>query len=243
MSRIPSEKHYSHRERLLDRWVDLANILPAQERIPEPPVIVAIPVPVSMKAAARTRQRAKNRKEKKRSQPGWATVPATTPGLDDAIEKARKAWEERLNTLPRLGGSAVDRYETFYRVRETLRDIVKEISAPAFSRPTRPYTTWFGAGIRTFATRPRKIQLVGRGIFLSEDPYGIFLNVLEQAGEEIYSLKFCPVCDAIFQPRRKDQRTCAPRCANVLRVRNQRKYERTRQRAKDRKQKKRRTGR
>ncbi len=192
-------------------------------------MLEANPVPVSVKTGAPLH-------------PGWVRVPPT-PSLDDAIEKARKAWAERLTTLPQFGGSAADRYGIFYRVRETLRDIVKEISAPAFKRPARQYGTWLGGEIRTFGTRPRKIRLVGRGIFLSADPYVVFLNVLEQAGEEIYRLKLCPVCEAIFQPRRKDQRACAPRCANVLRVRDQRTYEKSRQRTKERLLKKRRTAR
>jgi hypothetical protein len=221
MTRIPAEKHYSAKERALDPWIRLANLLPSQEPIPEPSIAVAIPVPVS-----ETR--------------GWLRS-ATTPSDEAVIEKVRKWWEEHSTTLPQYGGSAADRYEIFYAVRETLRDIVREISAPAFKRPATRYGTAFGAEIRTFGTRPPKIVLVGSGIYLTADVYGVFLNVLEQAGEEIYRLKFCPICAAIFQPRRKDQRACTPRCANVLRVREQRhgKYERTRQRAKDRKQKKR----
>jgi hypothetical protein len=238
MTRIPVEKHYSTKKRMLDWWIRLANLLPPQEPLPEPPVVAAIPVLVSPNA---------------NSQPGWMRVPATTRGREEAIEKVRNAWDERLLEPVQLrgktawaspvGGTAVERYEVFYRVRETLRSIVKEIRGPAFKRPATRYGTVIDAEIRTFGTQPRTISLVGGGIFLSEDSYGVFLRVLEQAGEEIYRLKFCPVCRAIFQPRRKDQRACAPRCANVLRVREQREFEKKWPRAKDRKQKKRGTSR
>ncbi len=247
MTHIPSEKHYSHKERPLDRWINLANLLPPQESIPEPSVLVAVPVPISAKAAASTRKRAKHRKQKERAQPGWVSVPATTPDLYDAIERARKAWNEQLTALPRFGGSPADRYGIFYRVRETLRDIVQVVRSPRFpfgrerKRPGSEYETMIDAEIRTFPTARRQIAICRRGIVLSEDSYGVFLNLLFDAERTVYALRFCPICSAIFLPRRKDQKACSPRCANVLRVRNQRKYEKTRQRAKDRKQKKRRT--
>src|SRR5712692_7414883 len=102
MTRISSEKHYSTKERALDPYSRLANLLPAQGPIPEPQVVVPIPVSVS-----ETR--------------GWACS-AKPPGLDAAIEKVRKAWKEHWTTLPQVGGSDADRYEIFYAVRGTLRD-------------------------------------------------------------------------------------------------------------------------
>jgi predicted nucleic acid-binding Zn ribbon protein len=233
MAQVSVEKHYGTKERILDPWIRLANLLSADEALPEPPVVSALPVPVSALSDSQ-------------HSPGWSgwLDLGRTQDVAATIEKVHYAWREQANALPSSGESADAQYEIFYRVRTTLRDIVTAISSPAFRRPDRAYETAyetaFGDKLRTFGTHPRKIVLVGSGVFLTEDFYGVFLRVLVKAGEEIYRLKFCPVCAAIFQPRRKDQRACAPRCANVLRVRDQRRYEKTRQGAKDRKQKNRR---
>jgi hypothetical protein len=42
-------------------------------------------------------------------------------------------------------------------------------------------------------------------------------------GCDLSKLKRCPVCSRPFMTKRKDQKGCSPRCANVERVRRSRK--------------------
>src|SRR5271155_2238241 len=185
----PRPTHYSKKQRLVDRYINLANLFP----------------------------------------PGEANK-----GSETDVRELNAAWATNWGILPVYASSRLeDRYELFIAVRETLRDVVAAVTEPTLRRPpansynramveTAEGSTW--PRIRVSATQRRSVMLTGRGLVIPEDAYGIFLNVLdsEHAGGMIYDMKFCPVCDLIVLPRRKDQRACSPRCAKTLSVRESR---------------------
>jgi len=141
-------------------------------------------------------------------------------------DRIATAWESVPGIRPGEPATRPD-YEDFYAVRKTLRAIVDAVRNPELRKPPGDsYTSAFVAGelpdIPTYQTRPRTIMLTGRGIVLSEDLYGGFLNVLQKSGESVYDLRLCPICSNVVLPRRRDQRACSPRCAKTLSVRESR---------------------
>ena len=60
------------------------------------------------------------------------------------------------------------------------------------------------------------------------DPYRQFIQTLE--GLELFRIRRCPVCGAIFFAARKDKGACSPSCLNVYRVREFRKLGQQRRR-------------
>jgi hypothetical protein len=160
-------------------------------------------------------------------------LPALGSASPQAVTDVNQLWTDALVNHPELGLPHVSgndpglRYELFRRVREILGTIAAVASDPSVKRPKSQYGTLLDPRMLDLASLPpsdpRSIALCGRGIFVSTDPYGMFLNCLEQTGEDVWSLKVCPVCDAPFLPHRVDQKACSLRCANTHRVRESRK--------------------
>jgi len=142
---------------------------------------------------------------------------------DSALrDRVAAAWRDTPGTLV-----ASSDYEVFYAVRRTLRAIVEAVRNPELQKaPDDSYRSAIVAGelphIPISQTGPHTIMLTGRGIVLSEDLYGGFLNVLQKSGESVYDLRFCPICSNVLLPRRRDQRACSARCAKTLSVRESR---------------------
>jgi hypothetical protein len=162
-------------------------------------------------------------------------LPPIASATPRAVTDVDRLWTDALSNHPELGvphitGSYPElRYEVFRRVREILRAIAVVVSDPTVKRPDSQYGAVFDDRVFGMGalppSDPRSITLCGRGVFISTDPWGMFLNCLEQTGGDVWSLKVCPVCDAPFLPHREDQQACSLKCANTFRVRRARKAE------------------
>jgi hypothetical protein len=182
---------YVKRTRPLDPWLNLAGLMPLDEKLP--PIESASP---------------------------------------QAVIDVNELWTDALANHPELGVPHISenhpdtRYEVFRRVREYLETIAAVASDPAVKRPSSRYGTLMDPRMLDLKSLPpsdrRRVALCGGGIVVPTDPYGMFLTNLDQTGEDIWSLKLCPVCGAPFLLHREDQKACSPRCANTYRVRRSR---------------------
>jgi hypothetical protein len=183
---------YRKELRQLDPWLALAALMPADEILP--PLETASPEAVREVAGR------------------WSAAGASNPELG-------------LPTPSASEGEAEYRYELFRAVRGVLKDLAQIVTDPEVKRPTGRYQTLLTPAAIDLSpyllprTRPRDIALTGGGVYIDEDLYNIFLRQLENTGADVWTLRFCPVCRAVFLPRREDQKACTPEHANVLRVR------------------------
>ena len=159
-------------------------------------------------------------------------LPPIENASPQAVIDVNQLWADALANHPELGVPSVSgadpsqNYEVFRRVREYLSTIAAVVCDPSVQRPEGRYRTLLDPRMSDLESLPpsdrRRVALCGSGAFVSADLYGMFLNCLEQTGEEVWSLKVCPICRAPFLPHREDQKACSLKCANTYRVRRSR---------------------
>jgi predicted nucleic acid-binding Zn ribbon protein len=159
-------------------------------------------------------------------------LPTLDRASPDLVQRVATLWIETAARQPELGlpvtwsseGDAEHRYEIFHKVRQILRTVIEIVTDPKVDRPKGRYTSVLDERMMSLKLPPteRSLMLTSGGVIVATSGVGIFVNVLEQLGAEVWSLRACPVCGAPFLRHRSDQKACSLKCANVRHVRRSR---------------------
>jgi hypothetical protein len=154
-------------------------------------------------------------------------LPQLTEAPAALVDEVARRWDaaraERPELgLPVIGGrDANQHYQFFIDVREIIGQLVAKVTEPSSAMPPGRYRAVLNIAVANLPTTAT-LSLTASGVMPSAAPLQVFINVLQQTGPDIWSLRRCPRCTRPFLPYRSDQKACSLSCADTMRTRRAR---------------------